>query len=77
MAFVVTLKDILFGDVPEDGDGFVEYDIHLGIRFLKQKYQIQNRRQGTMLTYTFETLLEIVINKQRNEFGRLLVEVDE
>jgi hypothetical protein len=34
MAFIVTLKDVLLGDVPEDGDGFVEYDIHLGIRFL-------------------------------------------
>lgn len=34
MAFIVTLKDVLLSDVSEDGDGFVEDNIHLGIRFL-------------------------------------------
>jgi hypothetical protein len=35
MGFIITLKDILFCDEPEQGDGFVEDDFDFSIRFLR------------------------------------------
>ena len=45
--------------------------------FWVNKNQIHNQFRGTMVTYTSEAFFEIVVNEQRNELGRLLVEVDE
>jgi hypothetical protein len=34
MPFVVTLENVLLGDIPKDCDGLIEDGIYFGIRFL-------------------------------------------
>ena len=37
MGFIITLKDILFCDEPEQGDGFIEDDFDFSICFLRAR----------------------------------------
>jgi hypothetical protein len=73
---VVALESILLDEEAEEGNRLVEDDVDFCLGFLLARRQYHTGMRGANGTHALESLLEVLVDKERDVLGRLDVLVD-
>lgn len=77
MTVVVFFKNVLLRQKSEERDRFVEDDIDFCFGFLLHNESARDQPYTGETTDSFQTLFEILVDKERNVLWRLQIRVDE